>query len=91
MSVVGPRPHMEEHDFEFRQIFERYGVRRYVKPGVTGLAQVKGYRGEIRRARDLRHRARLDNFYVTHWDLGLDVRIVVATAGSMVKPPKTAY
>ena len=91
MSVVGPRPHMEVHDLEFRQIFERYGVRRYVKPGVTGLAQVKGYRGEVRRSKDLRHRARLDNFYVTHWDLGLDCRIVMMTALTMIKPPKTAY
>lgn len=91
MSVVGPRPHMEAHDHEFRRIFERYGVRRYVKPGVTGLAQVKGYRGEVRRSQDLRHRARLDNFYVTHWDLEMDIRIVAATAFSMVKPPKTAY
>ncbi len=91
MSVVGPRPHMEEHDLEFRQIFERYGVRRYVKPGVTGLAQVKGYRGEVRRSKDLRHRARLDNFYVTHWDLALDCKIVFMTALTVVRPPKTAY
>ena len=91
MSIVGPRPHMEQHDFQFREIFERYGVRRYVKPGVTGLAQVKGFRGEVNRPRDLRHRARLDNFYVSHWDLYLDVRIVVMTAVTMVIPPKTAY
>jgi len=91
MSVVGPRPHMEEHDYKFREIFERYGVRRYVKPGVTGLAQVKGFRGEVNRPRDLRHRARLDNFYVTHWDPGLDIRIIAMTGISMVRPPKTAY
>jgi len=91
MSVVGPRPHMEEHDFQFREIFERYGVRRYVKPGVTGLAQIKGFRGEVNRPRDLRHRARLDNFYVSHWDLFLDLRIVLMTAVTMVVPPKTAY
>lgn len=91
MSVVGPRPHMEEHDFLFREIFERYGVRRYVKPGVTGLAQVKGFRGEVNRPLDLRHRARLDNFYVTHWDIALDFRIVAWTGVSMIKPPKSAY
>jgi exopolysaccharide biosynthesis polyprenyl glycosylphosphotransferase len=91
MSVVGPRPHMEQHDFEFREIFERYGVRRYVKPGVTGLAQVKGFRGEICRPQDLRNRARLDNFYVTHWDVAMDLGIVAMTGISMIKPPKTAY
>ena len=91
MSVVGPRPHMEQHDCEFREIFERYGVRRYVKPGVTGLAQVKGFRGEVNRPKDLRHRARLDNFYVTHWDVALDLGIVALTGLSMFKPPKSAY
>ncbi|MFD2256098.1 sugar transferase [Luteolibacter algae] len=91
MSVVGPRPHMEQHDEVFREIFERYGVRRYVKPGVTGLAQVKGYRGEVNRPLDLRNRARLDNFYVSHWDLSMDLKIVMMTGLSMVKPPKTAY
>lgn len=91
MSVVGPRPHMEVHDFQFREIFERYGVRRYVKPGVTGLAQVKGFRGEVNRPKDLRHRARLDNFYVTHWDLALDVGIIAMTGISMIRPPRTAY
>lgn len=91
MSVVGPRPHMEKHDNEFREIFEKYGLRRYVKPGVTGLAQVKGFRGEICKPQDLRNRARLDNFYVTHWDVSLDVGIVAMTGFSMIKPPKTAY
>ena len=91
MSVVGPRPHMEEHDFRFREIFERYGVRRYVKPGVTGLAQAKGFRGEVNRPRDLRHRARLDAFYVSHWDLTMDVRIVAWTLLSVMSPPKSAY
>lgn len=91
MSVVGPRPHMESHDLEFREFFERYGVRRYVKPGVTGLAQVKGYRGEVRHSRDLRNRARLDSFYVTHWDMLMDLKIVASTAASVVNPPRTAY
>jgi len=91
MSVVGPRPHMEKHDSEFREIFERYGVRQYVKPGVTGLAQIKGFRGEIRKPLDLRNRARLDNFYVTNWHVMLDVGIVAATGFSMLKPSKNAY
>jgi lipopolysaccharide/colanic/teichoic acid biosynthesis glycosyltransferase len=91
MSVVGPRPHMEVHDIQFREIFERYGVRRYVKPGVTGLAQVKGFRGEIVRPLDLRHRAKLDNFYVGNWSVTLDAKIVFLTFFTMFFPPKTAY
>ncbi len=91
MSVVGPRPHMEAHELEFREIFERYGVRRYVKPGVTGLAQVKGFRGEVNRPLDLRHRAKLDNFYVGNWNVTLDAKIVVMTFLTMFFPPKTAY
>jgi exopolysaccharide biosynthesis polyprenyl glycosylphosphotransferase len=91
MSVVGPRPHMEEHENEFQEIFEKYGLRRYVKPGVTGLAQVKGFRGEICKPQDLRNRARLDNFYVTHWGVGLDIGIVLMTGITMIRPPKTAY
>lgn len=91
MSVVGPRPHMESHDNEFCEIFERYGLRRYVKPGVTGLAQVKGFRGEIHKPIDLRNRARLDNFYVTHWHIVLDFGIVASTGFSMLRPPKSAY
>ncbi|GAA5483692.1 sugar transferase [Haloferula sargassicola] len=91
MSVVGPRPHMEAHDYQFREIFERYGVRRYVKPGVTGLAQAKGFRGEVNRPLDLRHRARLDAFYVSHWGLTMDLWIVIWTFISVVRPPKTAY
>ena len=91
MSVVGPRPHMEEHDERFREYFENYGHRRYVKPGVTGMAQVKGYRGEINKPLDLRNRARLDNFYVMHWTPSLDIEIVFGTALAVIKPPKTAY
>jgi lipopolysaccharide/colanic/teichoic acid biosynthesis glycosyltransferase len=91
MSVVGPRPHMEVHDIQFREIFERYGVRRYVKPGVTGLAQVKGFRGEVNRPLDLRHRAKLDNFYVGNWSVTLDAKIVFLTFFTMFFPPKTAY
>lgn len=91
MSVVGPRPHLASHDDEFCEFFERYGVRRYVKPGVTGLAQVKGFRGEVNKPLDLRNRARLDSFYVTHWHIVLDVVIVALTSVSMIRPPKTAY
>ena len=91
MSVVGPRPHMVEHEREFEKFHELYGSRRYVKPGVTGLAQVEGYRGEVKDAKDVRGRARYDLFYVKHWSLGLDFRLAMQTVLHLVKPPAKAY
>jgi lipopolysaccharide/colanic/teichoic acid biosynthesis glycosyltransferase len=91
MSVVGPRPHMMEHEREFEQFHELYGSRRYVKPGVTGLAQVEGYRGEVHGAKDVRGRARYDLFYVKHWCLGLDFRLAMQTVLHLVRPPAKAY
>jgi putative colanic acid biosynthesis UDP-glucose lipid carrier transferase len=91
MSVVGPRPHMIAHEREFEKFHELYGSRRYVKPGVTGLAQVEGYRGEVKDAKDVRGRARYDLFYVKHWCLALDVRLALQTLGVLVNPPAKAY
>jgi putative colanic acid biosynthesis UDP-glucose lipid carrier transferase len=91
MSVVGPRPHMVAHEREFEKFHELYGSRRYVKPGVTGLAQVEGYRGEVKDAADVRGRARYDLFYVKHWCIGLDVRLALQTLGVLVSPPAKAY
>ena len=91
MSVVGPRPHMAAHDNQFSDLYEGYGRRRYVKPGITGLAQVKGFRGQVNSHFDLRHRARLDRFYVMHWALGLDTKILLMTFLSVIRPPKSAY
>jgi lipopolysaccharide/colanic/teichoic acid biosynthesis glycosyltransferase len=91
MSVVGPRPHMIAHEKEFEQFHELYGSRRYVKPGVTGLAQVVGYRGEVKDSKDVRGRARYDLFYVKHWSLGLDIRLALQTLTVLVHPPARAY
>lgn len=91
MSVVGPRPHMIEHEREFEKYHELYGTRRYVKPGVTGLAQVEGYRGEVKDSKDVRGRARFDLFYVKHWCLGLDFRLALQTVLHLIKPPAQAY
>lgn len=91
MSVIGPRPHMLSHEREFEEFHELYGSRRYVKPGVTGLAQVMGYRGEIKGPRDIRGRARYDLIYVRRWCITLDIRLVLMTVLQVVRPPKTAY
>ncbi|MDB4465974.1 sugar transferase, partial [Akkermansiaceae bacterium] len=91
MSVVGPRPHMVEHDKKFAELYEKYGHRRFVKPGVTGLAQVKGFRGEVIKRTDLRHRATLDCFYVSRWNLGFDIKLILLTVLVIFFPPKSAY
>ncbi|MBC8011650.1 MAG: sugar transferase [Burkholderiales bacterium] len=91
MSVSGPRPHLLEHDERFSQVEESYFKRHYVKPGITGLAQSKGYRGELRVADDLGQRVRYDALYVAHWSLALDLGILVRTVAQVVAPPKSAY
>jgi exopolysaccharide biosynthesis polyprenyl glycosylphosphotransferase len=91
MSVVGPRPHMIEHDSLFEKVADFYRMRSFVKPGITGLAQVQGFRGEARRAEDVVGRVKSDVYYLEHWSLGLDWKIIFQTAWQMVRPPKTAY
>ncbi len=90
MSVVGPRPHFIDHDVHFSGIVDDYRVRHFAKPGITGLAQVKGCRGETDTALKVRHRVRLDHFYLRHWSLLLDTCIVVDTACQVLSPPKDA-
>ncbi|MDP0491443.1 MAG: exopolysaccharide biosynthesis polyprenyl glycosylphosphotransferase [Verrucomicrobiota bacterium JB023] len=91
MSIVGPRPHMPCHEDEFQEYFERYGIRRHVKPGITGLAQVRGFRGEVNTPKDIRNRARHDILYIRRWSFFLDVRIMIGTAISVIIPHRTAY
>jgi lipopolysaccharide/colanic/teichoic acid biosynthesis glycosyltransferase len=91
MSVVGPRPHLEIHERRFEQFYERYGMRRFVKPGVTGLAQIRGYRGEVKNPKDIRGRGRYDLIYVRNWSLALDFKIVLLTAMQVVRPHDNAY
>ncbi len=91
MSVSGPRPHMIEHDAEFAKILRNYYSRHYVKPGITGLAQSKGFRGEISEVSLLEKRVGYDLIYINKWSLFLDIKILFATAWQVVFPPKTAY
>jgi len=79
MSLVGPRPHAISHDAAFSCQIESYFSRHRVKPGMTGLAQVKGFRGEIKDAAALQQRIKNDLWYAEHWSLGLDLRILILT------------
>ncbi|HEY5895292.1 MAG TPA: exopolysaccharide biosynthesis polyprenyl glycosylphosphotransferase [Chthoniobacterales bacterium] len=91
MSVVGPRPHMVEHDGTFSKVAEMYRIRSFVKPGITGLAQVKGYRGEVKNIRDVVDRVRSDVFYLENWSILLDWLIIFKTGWQVIWPPKSAY
>lgn len=91
MSVVGPRPHMEMHTKDFETSVDKYLVRHFVKPGITGLAQIKGYRGEIVKASDIHNRTRLDIFYVEKWSIFLDFKIIFLTILNTVVGEEKAY
>ncbi len=91
MSVVGPRPVMPVLDEEFERQVTSYRSKHWVKPGITGLAQSEGFRGEILTPEQLHERIRLDLYYIAHWSIWLDVQITVKTAWQVVAPPKSAY
>ena len=90
MSIVGPRPHFVDHDVEFGEIIENYPLRQFAKPGITGLAQVKGCRGETNTPRKVRQRVRLDHFYLHHWSPMLDLFIVGNTMIQVIWPHRNA-
>jgi lipopolysaccharide/colanic/teichoic acid biosynthesis glycosyltransferase len=91
MSLVGPRPHMVEHNAQFARVLESYHIRAFVKPGLTGLAQVRGFRGEARTTEDIRKRVECDIEYIERWSLTLDMFLVIQTAWQILRPPKSAY
>jgi len=88
MSIVGPRPHMLKHTEEYSQLIGNFMNRHAIKPGITGLAQVKGYRGEIDDSHLLTNRVRLDRFYVNNWSLYMDLKIVFFTIFGVFKDHK---
>ena len=91
MSVVGPRPHMVKHTNEYASSVDKYMVRHFVKPGITGLAQVRGYRGEVETESDILNRIKFDIFYIENWSLFLDLKIMVQTVLNAFKGEAKAY
>ena len=91
MSVVGPRPHMFSQTLQYQSTHNRYPLRQSIKPGITGLAQVKGYRGEIKSPRALKNRVRLDVFYLLKWSFGLDILIIIKSIRLVLFGDKNAY
>jgi Undecaprenyl-phosphate glucose phosphotransferase len=80
MSIVGPRPHALAHDNHYADLISRYAFRHHVKPGITGWAQIHGYRGETPTVRSMKERVDRDIWYVDNWSLLLDIRIILRTA-----------
>tara|TARA_B110000091_G_scaffold212169_1_gene258315 strand:- start:700 stop:1992 length:1293 start_codon:yes stop_codon:yes gene_type:complete len=91
MSIVGPRPHMNAHAEKYTNEVQNYSLRHSVKPGITGLAQISGYRGEVKRRSDIKNRVRLDVFYIENWSFFLDIKIIIQTVLSVFKEDETVY
>ena len=91
MTVVGPRPHMLKHTEQYRAIIDKYMVRHFLKPGITGWAQVNGFRGETSNLEQMEKRVEHDIWYLENWSAMLDVKIVFLTIINMLKGEKEAY
>ena len=91
MSVVGPRPHMLSHTEMYANKVDKFMVRHFVKPGITGLAQVSGYRGEVETDKDIIGRVKYDIFYIENWSLLLDLKIIIQTIIKAIKGDEKAY
>jgi putative colanic acid biosynthesis UDP-glucose lipid carrier transferase len=91
MSVVGPRPHLWAQNKAYGNKVKKYMVRHYVKPGITGLAQVSGFRGEIETEADMINRIKFDVFYIENWSLILDLKIIFQTVINIFKGEEKAY
>jgi putative colanic acid biosynthesis UDP-glucose lipid carrier transferase len=91
MSVVGPRPHLWSQNKTYGNRINKYMMRHYVKPGITGLAQVRGFRGEIETDEDMINRIKYDVFYIENWSIILDIKIIVQTVFNIFKGEEKAY
>lgn len=91
MSVVGPRPHPIRLNEQYRDIIDKYMVRHFVRPGITGWAQVNGFRGETSTPDLMERRVEMDIWYLENWSFWLDLKVVVKTVTNMLGKEKMAY
>ena len=91
MSLVGPRPHMIKHTDDYSKVVDEYMIRQFLKPGITGWAQVNGYRGEISNPDQIIMRVNKDLWYLENWSLWLDIQILFLTIYQVFKGDKNAY
>jgi undecaprenyl-phosphate galactose phosphotransferase/putative colanic acid biosynthesis UDP-glucose lipid carrier transferase len=85
MSLVGPRPHAVAHDDAFIKTVEDYAYRHHVKPGMTGWAQINGYRGETPTLEAIERRVEHDRWYIANWSVFLDIMILIRTLGAVAR------
>ncbi len=91
MSVVGPRPHLWKQNEDYGTTVEKYMLRHFVNPGITGLAQSKGFRGGIETKEDIKNRIRYDVFYIENWSFFLDMKIILQTILNVFRGEEKAY
>ncbi len=91
MSLVGPRPHMIKHTTDYSEIVDDYMVRQFIKPGITGWAQINGLRGEISNPEQIKMRVNKDLWYLENWTLWLDIKILLLTVYCVIRGDKKAY
>jgi putative colanic acid biosysnthesis UDP-glucose lipid carrier transferase len=91
MSIVGPRPHMIKHTEQYSELIHNYLVRHYAKPGITGWAQVNGFRGETKELIDMKKRVQYDIWYIENWSFLLDLKIIWLTVWNMIRGERNAY
>ncbi|TMI74327.1 MAG: undecaprenyl-phosphate glucose phosphotransferase [Bacteroidetes bacterium] len=91
MSIAGPRPHMLKHTDEYSKLIGQYMLRQFVKPGITGWAQVNGFRGETKNVFQMQKRVEHDLWYLENWNLLLDIKIVFMTLFNVIKGEKNAF
>jgi len=91
MSIIGPRPHPIKLNNDFKPQISKFMLRHSVKPGITGLAQAKGYRGETNNLTLMKNRIKLDRFYVENWSLLFDLKIIVLTLNHLIRENDKAY
>ncbi len=91
MSIVGPRPHMVKHTNDYRREIEQYMIRQFLKPGITGWAQIKGYRGETQNVEAMQKRVEHDLWYLENWSLMLDIKIIFITVLNTVRGEPNAF
>jgi putative colanic acid biosynthesis UDP-glucose lipid carrier transferase len=91
MSLVGPRPHMVKHTNDYSKIVDQYMIRHFLKPGITGWAQVNGYRGEITETEQIQKRVSHDLWYLENWNIWMDIRILFITIYQVLRGDENAF
>jgi putative colanic acid biosynthesis UDP-glucose lipid carrier transferase len=91
MSIVGPRPHMVKHTSDYSKIVDQFMIRQFLKPGITGWAQINGFRGEITDPLQIKMRVNNDLWYLENWNIWLDVRIIFLTVYKIFKGDEKAF